>query len=246
MISYHSNTEKHWCEIFNLKPEKFKIATDAFQLIKEAGFQLEATIVPMPNMIGYDDIEKSVKFLSNFTRYVIIYAPGFSRFVPDDLKKKMDTDYKELSYFFTKMRKAHNMNLDFISDPLKPLLFTPHQYMINTYNNNFRNPLWLFSEAAYERGSKIIQSYQDSVPNNHYFAPVKNETYGGNINVAGLLMVDDFDKAIEKTLKEAKKKNIEIDLLILPIIAFDKFGEDLTCKNYSELYDKYKIHIWLY
>jgi hypothetical protein len=74
---------------------------------------------------------------------------------------------------------------------------------------------------------------------------VKNLTYGGNINAAGLLMVSDFDKALQKALKKYAKHDVKIDLVILPKIAFDRYGDDLTNRNYSELTKKYILPVWL-
>jgi len=109
--------------------------------------------------------------------------------------------------------------------------------MAESYYQGFKNLVWLVSEAAHERASKIIEGFLPSIPNNHYVMNVKNKTYGGNIVAAGLLQVADFDKAIESALK----KKPDIDLLILPQIPFDKFGNDLTNINHETLYDKYKI-----
>ena len=103
----------------------------------------------------------------------------------------------------------------------------------------------MFSSAAHNRAKKILKQYEPSVPNNHYAVNVKNYTYGGNINAAGLLMVSDFDKALQKALKKHSKQNIEIGLVLLPKIAFDRYGDDLTTMNYSELSKKYGMPVWL-
>jgi len=238
-ISYQSNSEENWCKIFDSPARKFKIAQASFELIHKYGFMVEANMTPMPSMVGYEDIENTIKFLSSWPAlsYLFIYAPGYSKFVPKEIKDALVYDTKEMSNFLTEMRKKYMIDINWRLDPERPLHFHPHKTMMDTYYQNFKNPLWLVSEAAHERASKIIEEFLPSVPNNHYVMNVKNRTYGGNIIAAGLLQVADFDKAIEIALKKKK----DIDLLILPQIPFDKFGNDLTNINHETLYAKYEI-----
>ena len=238
-ISYQSNNEENWCKIFDSPARKFKVAQASFELIHQYGFMVEANMTPMPTMVGYDDIEETIKFLSGWPafNYLFIFAPGYSKFVPPEIKSALVYDMKEMSEFLTECRKKYGIDILWVLDPYKPLGFFPYRLMAESYYQGFKNPLWLVSEAAHERASKIIEGYSPSVPNNHYVMNVKNKTYGGNIVAAGLLQVADFDKAIESAIK----KKPEIDLLILPQIPFDKFGNDLTNVNHETLYAKYEM-----
>ena len=98
-----------------------------------------------------------------------------------------------------------------MSDPLMPLRFFQYELMLQTHDKKFKNVLWMFSSAAYKKASKILKQFEPSVPNNHHVVQVKNLTYGGNINAAGLLLVSDFDKELEKALKKYSKQDIKID-----------------------------------
>jgi uncharacterized Fe-S cluster-containing radical SAM superfamily protein len=248
-ISYHSDNPEYWCKIFNFDPtrgrEKYDIARNCFFLLKKNEFAVEATIVPLPTLVGYDDLENTIKSLRCYTKHILIYAPGFSKLVNPELKKILDVDYYELSKFLNTMIKKYKVSLSFFTDPLRPLDFFPHNFMMRSCDSNFKNVLWLFSKAAYKRCKKILEGYVPYVPNNHYPVQVNNRTYGGNISVAGLLMTDDFDKTIGRTLNKFADRNVKIDLIILPRIAFDRYGEDLKGCNYSTLTEKYKIPIWL-
>lgn len=244
-ISYHSDIPEHWCRIFSLGKDKYDIARNSFFLLKKNEFNVEATLVPLPAMVGYDDIENTIKNLRCYTSNISIYAPGYSRLITPELKKLMAVDYCELSRFLTAMRKKYKLFLDFFTDPLQPLDFYPHEFMSRSFQGKFKNVLWLFSEAAYGRNKKILEAYEPYVPNNHYAVKVINKTYGGNICVAGLLMTSDFDRAIFRALKNFEKKNVKLDLLIIPRIAFDRYGDDLKGDNYSSLTEKYKIPVWI-
>jgi len=61
---------------------------------------------------------------------------------------------------------------------------------------------------------------------------VENNFFGGSIRAAGLLVVDDFLKALEQI------DLTSIDLILLPAITFDNRGADLTGKSYLEIEEK--------
>lgn len=63
--------------------------------------------------------------------------------------------------------------------------------------------------------------------------PVKNEFFGGSIQAAGLLVVEDFVQAWHKML--AKTDGPAPDLILLPAVAFDHRGRDLLGKFYWEM-----------
>lgn len=248
-ISYHSNNPEHWCRIFNFKldkgTDKFNVATNSFSLLKEKGFAVEATIVPLPALVGYNDLENTIRALSIHTKSVFIYAPGFSRLVSPDLRAILDVDHHELSRFLRSMTQRYGVCFTFFGDPLRPLEFLPEPIMMRTCSNNFRHVLWLFSAAAFKRGKRILERYAPYVPNSHHAVQVHNRTYGGNITAAGLLTTGDFDRAIARALSKFQSQNTAIDLLLLPRVAFDRYGDDLKCCNYATLRDKYAIPIWL-
>jgi hypothetical protein len=68
-----------------------------------------------------------------------------------------------------------------------------------------------------------VTKFAQDVPNEHHVFPVKNRSYGGNIQVSGLLMVSDFLAAG----KEALQRWPAADLVLVPKMAFDAFFRDL-------------------
>ena len=242
-ISYHSDNPTYWCKIFNLKLDKYTIARDSFFLLSRNSFLIEAAIVPLPHLVGYPDIENTIKKFRFFTREVIAYAPGYSYKAPKELKKILDTDFLELSRFFMKVRKKYKMNIVLYPDLGAPPDFYPHAIMVETYRKKFSNVLWLFSSSIYKHAKIILEKCNKLVPNEHYAHEVKNNTYRGNIICSGLLMVDDYKRAIKEALSNFRKSTI--DLIIMRGSAFDRFGDDLQGENYSTLVDSFKIPIWL-
>lgn len=71
--------------------------------------------------------------------------------------------------------------------------------------------------------------------------PVKNHFFGGSIGAAGLLTVSDFKHALEIYLTE--KTVQKPGMVLLPGLAFDRRGRDLTGRSYSELAGDFDIKI---
>ena len=68
---------------------------------------------------------------------------------------------------------------------------------------------------------------------------VKNTTFGGNIIVAGLLLVQDYIPVIEKVLAEGYKP----DVIVLPKAGFYFDELDLTGVSVQTIKDKFGIEV---
>jgi uncharacterized Fe-S cluster-containing radical SAM superfamily protein len=242
-ISYHSDDSKNWQKIFNRGPEFYKIAYDSFYHLSMNGFLIEAALVALPRMVGYSDIQNTIKVLKAWTKRIIIYAPGYSAKTSPELKDILVVDFYELSKFITEMRKIYKIDLDLHPDLSKPMFFSPAPIMYKSFNAKYKNVLWLLSEAAFERMKIILEDWNPYFPNEHYAFMVKNNTYGGNIICSGLLMTNDFREAIKKAC--GNLKNEKFDLILLPKNAFDRFGDDLIGENYSLLREEFGIPVWI-
>jgi uncharacterized Fe-S cluster-containing radical SAM superfamily protein len=245
IISYHSDNPEFWQKIFNLGQKHYKIANESFYHLSMNGFVIEGAIVPLPHLVGYADIENTIKIMKAWTNYVVIIAPGYSHKASSELKKILDVDFRELSAFVTEMRKKYEIQLSLQTDLLRPLMFNPYRLMQRSFKAKYRNVLWLLSEAAYERAKNILEDWNPFVLNEHFAFMVRNNTYRGNITCSGLLMVSDFREAIKQALSALEKKGAKIDLMLLPQNAFDRFGDDLKGENYSMLSDEFEIPVWL-
>jgi NifB/MoaA-like Fe-S oxidoreductase len=70
--------------------------------------------------------------------------------------------------------------------------------------------------------------------------PVKNIYFGGSIGAAGLLTVSDFRFTLEEYLR--KRPGNKPETVLLPGLAFDRRGRDLTGCSYLELERDFKIN----
>ncbi len=244
-ISYHSDNPEFWCKIFNLGQKQYKIAYESFYHLSMSGFVIEGVIVPLPSLVGYSDIENTIKVLMAWTKHIILYPPGYSFKASPEMKKMLDVDYHELSSFLIEMRKKYKIELSLKTDLSSPLMFNPYPLMQKTCHAKFQNIVWLLSEAAYKKAKRILVDWNPFTPNEHFAFMVKNHTYRGNIICSGLLMVSDYRKAIKKALGQLEKKGIKIDLVLLPKNSFDRYGDDLKGENYSTLKDEFNIPVWI-
>jgi len=255
-ISYHSNSQHNWCKILGIRAKKFKIAQESFAILEKYRLNCQATIVAMPNLVGFDDIEGTIRYLRQYTEVINIYSPHYTDAAnqqpePEEFRHKMSYDPIEMSKFLKRMRVIYNTNIDWPLDPLKPInvggyhsSFMPAGIMNTLHSKGQKHALWLFSEAAWIRGAgKVVMEAAPYFSNKHSVLCVKNRTYGGSITTAGLLMVDDYDKAIEEAFNEDPSLQHKVDCFVLPALPFNRFGQDMLGKNYSLLQDKYGISV---
>jgi len=231
-ISLHSAQPKLWARIFRSTEKRARTALSAPALLKAHGIDFTGTIVPLPRICGWDDLEYTFDFLvKEGARSVILWWPGFSEKTPAELRKQIECPWKEFDDFVKRMRgKYPRFQIVPQPDLLQPRQLPVRRIMNFTLQGNlktsggaFRDVLWLVSEAACPEISRAVAELAADFPNKHRVFPVPNRSYGGNIRVSGLLMVSDFLAAG----REALERWPFIDLVLIPKTAFDVFFRDL-------------------
>ena len=233
MVSYHSHNIDHWTNIFKLEEKDFNIATNSFVKMREAGIHVESTVVALPNLVGYNDIEQTLKFLDNNSDYIQIWKPGYSKLADDSLVEMLYVDDDEFVAFLRRMYKANKTFTHSDADPSIPLKLDVHSIMHDTLA--YKNVSWLTSSLCYDRLCKLVEDCSILFSNNHKVVEVENITYGGNVSCTGLLMVSDLQRAISNSPPA--------DLYIIPNTMLDRGGRDLTEVHCSTL-NTYNNPIW--
>ena len=108
--------------------------------------------------------------------------------------------------------------------------------------HNYRadKALLLISQLAEVRMKLGVELLREKKPNLEIeILAVENKFFGGSILTAGLLVVEDFRTA----LQEYKDRLAEIDLILLPKIAFNYWGLDLLDENYYQLVEEFGIEV---
>jgi len=231
-ISLHSTQPRLWSRIFQRPQRLAHIALKSLCLLKKHHIDFTGTIVPLPRICGWDDLENTFAFLvGEGAKSIILWWPGFSEKTPAALKKEIECPWDEFEDFVKRMREKYPKFQIFSQPnlleprklPIKRIMNFTLQGNLKTYGGAYRQVLWLVSEAAYPEISGLVAQFSQNVPNEHHVFPVKNRSYGGNIQVSGLLMVSDFLAAG----REALQRWPAADLVLVPKMAFDAFFRDL-------------------
>lgn len=239
-ISFHSTVKEHWCKVFHLDEVKYNNAIQSFQKLKDAGIDVGASMVPMPSLVGYDDIEKTVAFLSQYVNYIQIWGPGYTNYTKPETLAMLKYDKDELSKFLAEMSKKYSVSLHWSLDPtrLEELEF-PKDVFYSQFVRAFKEKkelLFLSSTAAYKSANKVFPRIARDFPGVSYeIREVPNKAYGGNIQVSGLWMLSD----VESALGEYNIKSKTGMLVCMPGNFLDYYGHDLQGNHVMTFLEKY-------
>jgi len=93
---------------------------------------------------------------------------------------------------------------------------------------NKKEKVWILASRL---GTPILEEFLKDLEEATDIVETENLFFGGSIMCAGLLTVDDFLMTYEKIRAKVKQG----DVLVLPAIAFDQHGKDLTGRFYHEI-----------
>lgn len=84
--------------------EQAETAIDGVMFMKKHGVVFSGSLVAMPNITGYDDLKSTIEYLAhNGADSVSVFAPGFSRFVKQDIFPDRDAIMEELRDFIPRL-----------------------------------------------------------------------------------------------------------------------------------------------
>ena len=235
-ISIPTIDKEYWKETFRMDDLSYTTAMNSFDLLDSNRIAASANLVPMPAWIGWDNIEKTIEFISRRVAHILVYAPGYTK--ESKIKDKLVYDKMELSLFLERMSKKYTVIYYWHLDPRKPLYVN---YDLLTKNISFavtqkyKNLLWLTSTAAKEKFTDILASVVLGFPINHSVLEVNNKVYGGNIECSGLWLIQDIYDALDDYLS----KNPVPDQIFMPKGFIDRYGFDLQGNNIIDLFKKY-------
>jgi len=225
------------------------VSLQALELIRKYHMELKGTIVPLPVICGWEDIEKTYgTFMEHGATSMIMYWPGYTVCSEPGVVKEVTCPLEEFTGFAERMRAKYNVPLLAFPEMKATLILPVKRVMALTLRGNgktlggpFRKVLWLTSEAAFSRIQVSVAMHAPSFPNEHRVVPVPNRTYGGNIMVAGLLMADDFITAGKKALEGWAGA----ELVLVPRTPFDWLSRDLQRRPAHDIRDALGVPVWL-
>tara|TARA_Y100001963_G_scaffold153367_1_gene240000 strand:+ start:842 stop:2089 length:1248 start_codon:yes stop_codon:yes gene_type:complete len=230
--------EGFWWGIY-LHLTNYEKTKHTFELLDKYKIPYAVVIVISLNDLKNGKSEEWIRLLNENHNPVEIEIshPGYTKYAPPNVVKHLDFTWDDGWEYIRKWRKKfpridinseNRISPDRIDKSLNVLMYK--------YQNNPK-VLFLISKAVekvFENHVKKITHYDD-----YRIKVVKNNTFGGNIIVAGLLLVQDYIPAIEQVLSEGYIP----DLIVLPKDSFYFDELDLTGVSAYTIKDKFGIEI---
>lgn len=219
-------------------------AINSLEILDRYGLKYSVWIVPTISALNNGDLENSIKYLKNYKcRTVKIHRPGYTKYTPLDIAKELTIPDQVLLDFILTMRKRYKINITFEVlfglEKIKIFLGAIRMLFNNTIYSKKRK-LFLCSYGMKEIAPLILKTNRYD---KYSIKVVKSNVFGGNVDCAGLLLVEDYVFAIDEFLRQNEDKKPEV--LILPRRSFDINLEDLSMVSPRILETKYKAKLVL-
>lgn len=250
-LSLHTTQVEKWVQIFGVRSKEMAVnAINSPLLLKKYNFNFEGNMVILPNICSWDEIRNTFDYLvHNGAKKMVLFHPGFTKITKEEVVDAIHCPEDQFYSFVQEMQAKYSfLNISGFPDinsvdtvPIHKIISLTLAGNSKNHGKHFKNVLWLASEAAYKKLKIKIQEASDNVINNHYIQAVKNNFYGGNIIVGGLLFVEDFILEGRRFLKD----HPEIDLILIPEAPFDDFLQDLNQVPAYEIADELNIPVWV-
>lgn len=248
-VSLHSTQPELWARIFGKKEKDARTALAALPLITQYGMELMGTIVPLPRICGWNDLERTYEhFVAHGAKGMILYWPGHTVRTPESVVQELACPLEEFTAFAQRMKDRFSTPLDPFPDMAASLNVPVATIIANTLRGNpktqstaYQHVVWLASRAAFHRLAAQVAEKATSAANRHDVMVVDNLTYQGNIISAGLLMVDDFVHAGRAALERWP----DTDLFLVPSVGFDSLKRDLKGTPAHKIAESLGRPVWL-
>lgn len=248
-VSLHSTQPELWARIFGKKEQDARTALAALPLIKEYGMELIGTIVPLPRLCGWNNLELTYEhFVANGAKEMILYWPGYTVRTPESVVRDLACPLEEFTAFTQRMKERFSTPLNPLPDMAAPLNVPVASIISQTLRGNpktrggaYQHVVWLASRAAFDRLEAAVAEKSTSAANRHDVAVADNLTYQGNIIAAGLLMVDDFVQAG----RAAMERWPDASLFLVPSAGLDRLQRDLKGTPAYKMAESLGRPVWL-
>jgi len=248
-VSLHSLAPAIWARIFGQDIRRAETAISSLPLIRAHKMDLIGTIVPLPKICGWDDLEQTyAHFVSQGASSMILYWPGHTKRTRPEVVADLECSLTEFTDFAERMKASYGVPLIPHPDMVSALQIRVETILAKTLKGNpknrggaYREVVWFSSAAAFCRLESLVKEKTRSASTLHHVEPVENGTYGGNIMAAGLLMVEDFIRTGKKALSQWP----DADLLLVPRVPFDALLRDLEGTPAYRISEELSRPVWL-
>lgn len=220
-------------------------AFDALRLLNRLEVSHSVAIVPLMQNVINGDFKATIDFVAELgTGSVLIHRPGYTKYTPPQVVKELVIPSQFFFEVIKRHRQKYNTKFDFshntrignakrIGRAIIELLRREKELV------NLRK-LFLYAESVEEVFPLVLKE----LPVGDYESQmVKSNVFGGNVQAAGLLLVEDYIAAIEQFLQ--RRPGYRPEAMILPRMTFDKNNEDLGMTPAKRLEERFGIKLYL-
>jgi len=243
-LSLHSADPELWSHIYGASLKKARIAIDAMDVMGRHGVAYAASLITMPRICGWDDIERTYDFIAaRDPEHITLSIPARTRQMPPAIYEQLDCDEDEYRAFVARVKGRARVPVETRIDFTWPDHVQVPRILDATHDAvpRPRKVLWLASEAAAPRLGPMVRRAAAGLPVRHELVAVRNETYGGNIVVAGHLLVDDFIAAGARALED----HPDVDLVLVPRVPFDSLFRDMARRPAFHIAEALGRPVWV-
>jgi uncharacterized Fe-S cluster-containing radical SAM superfamily protein len=248
-VSMHSTQPELWARIFGKKEKEARTAIGALPLMAQYGIELIGTIVPLPVLCGWEDLEKTYEnFIDHGAKRMILFWPGYTKRTPEAVIRELACPLEKFTAYAQRMKERFRVPLQPLPDMTAPLNVAVATIIAKTLKGNlktrggaYQHVVWLASRAAFEPLQAQVAEKAATAANRHEVVAVDNLTYQGNIINAGLLMVEDFVQAGRAALERWP----DTDLFLVPDAGFDRLHRDLKGTPVYKIAEGLGRSVWL-
>lgn len=220
-----------------------KNAIDSISKLDKYNVNYCIWIVPLRRNLENGDLEHTIRGLrESKADNILIHLPGYTKYTSSQMVKELIISQKELRQFASDMRQKYKVKISLEVPTAEECFINILLTLSNLFKKNKylgkKKKLFLCAQSVENVFPLVLQKMQIQ---KYAIRPVKSTVFGGSVECAGLLLVEDYIKAMADFLeKEGQERP---DYVFLPRNSFDVNEEDLSMNSVMSIKDKYDVKL---
>jgi hypothetical protein len=220
--------------------EKHETAVCAASELDSLGIPYGVGIVPTRDALDGGDMQRLVEHLTAARpQDITVYRPGYTKYTPPQFSERLSITHDELFRFVARMQAEHGVNIHY-AFPAGESMRGELAFMFSQWPPHFggKTKLFLCSQPVKDALKSCLR---DIEMRDYHVRAVTSGLFGGNIDCAGLLTIDDYIRAIDEFLAGHAKP----ELLVMPWASFPIDRQDVSGNSVHAIREKYGVKVAL-
>ncbi len=216
-------------------------AFDLLGLLEKHELDYSLWLLPTRSSLDSGELEYSFKQLAPLRRHFCLHTPGFTKFATDHVVRELNIPIEELLELCVFVRGRYCVDVGIENMPSLDAFEGHERYIAARLSESLEalrrservgsdeDCLFLCSEAV----SKVFPGALAAAGFGRApWSSVKSTVFGGNVTVAGLLLIEDYLLAVRDHVAIGGRPPQQI---VVPRVSFDVNDEDLSMRPLSDL-----------